>query len=309
MVESPLVIKDISQMKSYVKALPLGTSVGFVPTMGYLHQGHLSLVQKSLQECDVNIVSIFVNPLQFGENEDLESYPRDLERDLGLLQITNNPPPQSCFDRIHSVNQSLVVFYPEYSEIYPSGYKTFIEVDSLSNLYCGKSRPGHFRGVATIVAKLLNIVTPDFMYMGEKDFQQVFILNKMIEDLNLSVKIVSCPIVREPDGLAMSSRNIYLSTKDLSLIPYPLSPKERALCLYNSLLLAKEHYQKGNREVNYVKEQMVELITKSGGEIDYIAFINEKTFEEVIQIDDMTRILLAIKIGKTRLIDNMNVGN
>ena len=281
MNKMPLVIKKIQEMINFASSLSGGLSIGFVPTMGYLHEGHLSLVKKSVNENSKTIISIFVNPSQFGQNEDFNKYPRDLDRDLNLLYDLNVD----------------VVFIPDYEEIYPKNFKTWVEVDELSSLYCGKSRPGHFKGVATIVNKLVNIVKPHKMYMGEKDFQQVFILEKMLLDLNIMTKIVRCPIIRESDGLAMSSRNIYLS----------YSERENALALYRSLLLAKELYYKGIDEIETVKTKMINLIKENHGIVDYIAFVNNNSFLEEKKITDETRILLAVRIGNTRLIDNMKL--
>jgi len=276
-----MLIKTISEMNEFALSNK-DESIGFVPTMGSLHSGHLSLVEKSNKENQIAIVSIFVNPTQFGVNEDFSTYPRDIRKDLDLLSD-------------YKVD---AVFCPEYEDIYPKDYKTFVEVHDYSKKYCGVTRPDHFRGVATVVCKLLNIVKPTFMYMGEKDFQQIFILEKMILDLNMSTKIIRCPIVRESDGLAMSSRNIYLD----------ISERQKALCLYQSLLLAKKLFNEGEIEIEHAKNKMAELIEKSNGIIDYIAFVNNNTFNEVKRLTKDTRALLAVKIGRTRLIDNMLLG-
>ncbi|MDD3524934.1 MAG: pantoate--beta-alanine ligase, partial [Candidatus Cloacimonetes bacterium] len=192
---------------------PEGFKIGFVPTMGYLHEGHLSLVDASKKDCDLTIVSIFVNPAQFGENEDLDSYPRDMERDLSLLKARGVD----------------YVFFPDAQMMYPNGYRTWVEVEGLSDILCGASRKGHFRGVCTVVLKLVNIVKPHFMYMGDKDYQQQSILRIMLKDLNLDTTIVGCPIVREQDGLAKSSRNVYLDPNN----------RQIALCLYRALIQAQ----------------------------------------------------------------------
>ena len=313
MNKKPLVIKSIKEMREFIKPHTASqeANIGFVPTMGYLHEGHLSLVEESTKHCDVTVVSIFVNPKQFGQGEDLLSYPRDLERDLLLLSAYNVD----------------AVFYPEYDEIYPQGYKTYVEVSELSGMYCGKSRPIHFKGVTTVVLKLINIIKPSLVYMGEKDFQQIVILEKMIQDLNLEVKIKRCPILREEDGLAKSSRNIYLNETE----------RKEALCLYHSLLKAKELFNNGETDTETVKTQMTKIISNNNGTIDYIAFTDEPprssvgdisdvpqfratlnrpygdevtdehTLEEVSVINAHTRVLLAVKIGKTRLIDNMSI--
>jgi pantoate--beta-alanine ligase len=269
-----IVIRTISEMKDYL-LLNKGRSVGFVPTMGYLHDGHMSLVRKSVSESDITVVSIYVNPTQFGTGEDFDKYPQDIDRDLVLL-----------FDS--GVD---AVFCPEHAEMYPKGFSTFVEAEKIGARYCGASRPGHFRGVATIVLKLVNIVMPKYMYMGEKDFQQIFILEQMLKDLNHGTIIVRCPIVRESDGLAMSSRNVYLSEAE----------RKKALCLYDALLLSRNQIS----SIDEIKCKMSELIANNDGAVDYIAFVNENTFEEEDMINDDTRVLLAVRIGKTRLIDNM----
>jgi len=198
MKDSIRVIDSIQEMREYRSLIYETKNIGFVPTMGYLHEGHLSLVEQSNKESDITIVSIYVNPTQFGENEDLQTYPRDIDRDLDLL----------CKYNVDAV------FYPNNKEMYPEGYLTWVEVEKLSSLYCGRSRPTHFKGVSTIVSKLINIVRPLYLYMGEKDFQQIAVLKKMIEDLNYDTYIRPCPIVREIDGLALSSRNAYLNEKE-----------------------------------------------------------------------------------------------
>jgi pantoate--beta-alanine ligase len=274
-----IVFKSINEMIEFRKSLNQDFKIGFVPTMGYLHQGHLSLVKKAKSENDFVIVSIFVNPRQFGPGEDFEQYPRDLERDLSLLLACD----VDC------------VFNPHHLEMYPDNYKTFIEVSDYSNIYCGASRPGHFKGVATIVNKLVNITRPNNMYMGEKDFQQVVVLKTMLKDLNIDTEIVSCPIIRETDGLAMSSRNIYLSQNE----------RKYALCLSHSLYTSKELVKSNVSDLKLFKDKIFEIIKSSFGIIDYVAFIDNDTFTPVSEVNSNTRILLAVKIGNTRLIDNM----
>lgn len=256
-------------------------SIGFVPTMGYLHAGHLSLVDKAKQECDIVVVSIYVNPSQFGANEDLSRYPRDLDRDLLLLDQAG-------------VNY---VITPSDSVMYPNGYKTWINVEQISNLYCGVSRPTHFRGVATIVAKLVNIVKPDWMYMGEKDFQQIVILEHMLRDLNFSTRICRCPLVREEDGLALSSRNVYLSQEE----------RKQSLCLSQALNFAFQSCKSSQRDVSYLTDKMHSMIENMGGKVDYIAFVNSDDLSPVTTAIQGTRLLLAVYIGKTRLIDNLQM--
>ena len=276
----PLVIKSIEEMSEFVFT-HWDKTIGFVPTMGYLHRGHLSLVESSLNDNELTVVSIFVNPTQFGENEDFDKYPRDLDNDLKLMSTLDVD----------------VVFYPENKEIYPDGYKTFVEVYDVGSRYCGKSRPIHFRGVTTIVCKLLNIVKPTLMYMGEKDFQQIYILEKMIDDLNISSRIIRCPIIRESDGLAMSSRNVYLSENE----------RKVASCLYQSMLLAKEMFLAEETDIEKVRAKMEEMILANKCHIDYIAFINNDTFVEEQVLTSDSRVLLAVKFGTTRLIDNMRL--
>lgn len=274
-------ITDINDMLNLSRLWSVGKKVGFVPTMGYLHEGHLSLVAKSNEQCDITVVSIYVNPSQFGPNEDLSSYPRDLDRDLAFL----------------SDYQVDYIFLPTNEMMYPEGFNSWVTVEHVSDLLCGATRPGHFKGVATIVAKLVNLVNPDFMYMGEKDFQQIVVLETMLKDLNFHTRIIRCPIVREKDGLAMSSRNKYLDAQE----------RKSALCLSQSLQLAVDLYKKGETNPALIQDKMNVLIIKAGGKTEYIAFVNKDTLAPVIKIDKDTRILVAVYIGKTRLIDNSAV--
>lgn len=275
------IINSPAEMQAISRAWARGKSIGFVPTMGFLHEGHLSLVRESKHNCDITVVSIFVNPSQFGANEDLVSYPRDMKRDLELLE--------GC--------KADYVFCPEASDMYPKPYHSWVNVDGLSEVLCGASRPGHFRGVATVVLKLVNLVKPDYMYMGEKDFQQVAVLNTMLKELNVLTRIASCPIVREPDGLAMSSRNTYLTGE----------ARQQALCLSKAIFNAKLMYKEGCRNVNSIITECQSIISSHGGETDYIKIVNPNTLlEELIPKDD-SRIILAVKIGKTRLIDNASI--
>jgi pantoate--beta-alanine ligase len=272
------IINDLNAMLNLNQLWETGKTIGFVPTMGYLHDGHLSLIEKSNRQCDITIVSIYINPAQFAANEDLSNYPKDLDRDLALL---NN----------YKVDY---VFVPSDAMMYPKGYKSWITVYGLSEVLCGASRPVHFKGVATIVAKLVNLVNPDFMFMGEKDYQQMIILETMLKDLNFHTRIVRCPIVREKDGLAMSSRNKYLSKTE----------RKNALCLSQSLKLANDFYKHGETNPSEVKNQMTDLITKAKGKIDYIAFVDKDSLAPVKKLDAKTRVIMAVFIGKTRLIDN-----
>ncbi len=270
------IINTLQEMQSI--SYPQGQSVGFVPTMGYLHEGHLSLVARSNQECDLTVVSIYVNPAQFGPNEDLSSYPRNLQRDLDLL---------SSFKVDY-------VFIPDDAMMYPKGYLTWVEVEQMSDILCGASRPGHFKGVATIVLKLVNLVRPTRMYMGEKDFQQVKLLTKMAADLNLSVKIVPCPIVRESDGLALSSRNVYLS------------PEQRiqARSLSQAWMQAQNSVQTGITSTAILISDATQLLLNAGARPDYVKIIHSDTLEDQSLVTCESRMLIAAYIGNTRLIDN-----
>ncbi|MDY0219242.1 MAG: pantoate--beta-alanine ligase [Candidatus Cloacimonas acidaminovorans] len=272
------IIDNIQAMQEIGNNWSAGKKIGFVPTMGYFHQGHLSLVGQANKQCEITVVSIFVNPSQFGPNEDFESYPRDMQRDLELL----------------SKYKVDYVFSPNPEQMYPQDYRTWVEVEGISSILCGASRPGHFRGVATVILKLINIIKPNFMFMGEKDFQQVTVLQTMLKDLNCETQIVPCPIIREEDGLAMSSRNVYLNPEQ----------RKQALCLYRAIQQAQAKYKQGLRDTNLLKKQAADLIINSGGKIDYISFVEPKTLQEVAIADDNTRIMLAVFIGKTRLIDN-----
>jgi pantoate--beta-alanine ligase len=258
-------------------------SVGFVPTMGYLHEGHLSLVRRARAENDVVIASIFVNPTQFGPTEDFEKYPRDPQRDLALLQ-------QERTD---------IVFMPSAVEMYPEGFSTYIDVDGVTEVLEGAHRPGHFRGVATVVLKLFNIVQPTRAYFGQKDAQQVVVIRKMVNDLKLNVEVVPCPTVRETGGLAMSSRNVYLS------------PDERraALILFRALSLSERLWRSGERDATKLRDRLHLLMAREPlASVDYISAAHPETLQELESMDGPTLISLAIRIGDTRLIDNLVVG-
>ena len=255
--------------------------IGFVPTMGYLHEGHLSLIRKARKECDVVVVSIFVNPLQFGPKEDFKKYPRDFKRDLALCRKLVD-----------------IIFFPQAKDMYPTDFLTSVEVEQRSNILCAASRPGHFRGVVTVVNKLFNIVLPDKAYFGQKDAQQALIIKKMVEDLNIPIKVVICPIVREPDGLAMSSRNRYLSGKE----------RKESLVLYKSLKLAKRLIREGTRDSKTIINKMKRLITKvNSAKIDYISINDVKNLVPLRKLRGEALVLLAVFIGKTRLIDNIKI--
>ncbi len=254
-------------------------TVGLVPTMGYLHEGHLSLVRQSLKKADTTVVSIFVNPLQFGPREDFERYPRDPKRDAALLE-------REGVD---------ILFQPEDLEMYPEGFRTTVEVGGLQDRLCGRSRPGHFKGVATVVLKLFNIVEPDLAFFGQKDAQQATILRRMADDLNLAVKIEVLPIVRESDGLAMSSRNAYLN------------PDERraARVLFRSLEEARRMWARGERASVPIREQMLRLIGEEPlAKVEYVEIVDPRTLESVDRPEADVLVALAVFFGRTRLIDN-----
>jgi pantoate--beta-alanine ligase len=259
-----------------------GKKIGFVPTMGALHQGHLSLIRKARKDNDTVVVSIFVNPKQFGPGEDLNRYPRPIEKDIS-------------FCRKEKVD---ILFYPEAKDIYPKDFSTYISLEGLSNILCGKSRPDHFKGVSTIVAKLLNIIRPDVIYLGQKDAQQAVIIKRMVVDLNIPVVVKVIPIVRDKDGLAISSRNIYLSKsqrKDALTIPYAFN-------------LAKELIKNGTRNSSIIVGRMKQLILKNKSVIiDYIEIVDADSLKPLKKVTNNSLIMLAVFIGKARLIDNCQV--
>ena len=260
-----------------------GRRIAFVPTMGYLHEGHASLLREGRNRGDVLVLSIFVNPIQFGKNEDLGRYPRDLERDCALAEACGVD----------------IVFIPTAAEMYPAGFQTGVTVRDISLPLCGASRPGHFDGVATVVAKLFNIVRPDTALFGCKDYQQLAVIRQMAADLNMPVEIVGMPIVREADGLAMSSRNAYLS---------PLE-RQSALCLIRAIRRARELFTTGERSIAVLlKETRAVLEQEAAAAIDYVEFRDGATLQEREEADDSTLLALAVKIGQTRLIDNTVLG-
>ena len=280
-------IKDVrDKIKEWKKE---GLTIGLVPTMGALHDGHLSLIKKAVEICDKVVVSDFVNPIQFCAGEDLDKYPRTLEQDVKL-----------CEDA--GVN---IVFAPTPDEMYPQAqmktndFLTYVIPPFFYvNKLCGKSRVGHFDGVCTVVNKLFNIVQPDFAFFGQKDAQQLIIIKKMVNDLNIPVEIVPCPIVREETGLAMSSRNKYLSQED----------KQNALVLYKILKNIKQCYQQGITNVDALKETAYSFLNKHH-DLEYIEFMNEENLEEVKVADNKTRVFIACKVAGVRLIDNMLLGD
>ena len=273
------IVQTLSDMK--VLRQRFNEPVGFVPTMGFLHEGHLSLVRRARSENSYVIVSIFVNPTQFGPDEDLEAYPRDTERDLALLK-------QESAD---------AVFMPKPETIFPPGSITWVNVGELAEMLEGISRPGHFRGVTTVLTKLFNITEPTSAYFGQKDAQQARIVQKMVEDLFMNLEIIVCPTVREPDGLAMSSRNVYLKGKE----------RKAALILYKSLQLAQGLWNKGERHAGTIREQVISLMeTEPLADIDYVSLAETETLKEIKgEIENKALLSMAVKVGKPRLIDNI----
>ena len=258
--------------------------LGVVPTMGYLHEGHLALVRRARQECATVAVSIFVNPSQFGPQEDYGTYPRDLERDLRLLEREG----------------ATWVFTPTLEEMYPASFDTWVEVGALSHLLEGAHRPAHFRGVTTVVAKLFSIFRPDRAYFGEKDAQQLRVVRKMARDLDMGIEVIAVPTVREPDGLAMSSRNVYLSAEE----------RKAALCLHSSLRLAQQLYRAGERNAEVIRTRMRQLIESEPlAGVDYVSVADDVTLEELTTIDRPALVSLAARFGRTRLIDNVTLGS
>ncbi len=274
------VVKTIREVREYVKQWKKnGDSVGFVPTMGYLHEGHGSLISKAREQNDRVVVSIFVNPMQFGPTEDLESYPRDLEKDSRYCESLGTD----------------LIFHPEASEMYHDDFSSYVDMSVLTEELCGLSRPVHFRGVCTVVNKLFNIVQPDRAYFGEKDAQQLAIIRHMVQDLNMDIEIVGCPIVREKDGLAKSSRNTYLSVEE----------RKAALILSQTIQLANQMIAQGEKDADVLIEKMKENIAKEPlAKIDYVKAVNGITMQQQKEIKAPMLIAMAVYIGKTRLIDN-----
>lgn len=274
------IINNIAEIRKIVKKHKKeGKTVGFVPTMGFLHEGHASLIEKARKENDIVVVSIFVNPIQFGANEDLDKYPRDMERDKKLVSDVGGD----------------YIFAPEVKEMYPEKLYTYVDVEKLSEGLCGAKREGHFRGVATVVTKLFNIVSPDRAYFGQKDAQQVAVIRKMVKDLNVDIEIVGCPIIREEDGLAKSSRNTYLNSDE----------RAAALVLSKSLEYAKKLIGEGELSTASIIESMKEFINKEPlAKVDYIEIVDRDNLNEVETIERPVLIAIAVYIGKTRLIDN-----
>ena len=272
------IARTIAEMKA-LRMKSLG-SVGFVPTMGYLHDGHLALVKQARDDNSVVIASIFVNPAQFGPTEDLKTYPRNTERDLAMLRKERTD----------------IVFMPPAEEMYPEGFNSWIEVENVTDRLEGSCRPGHFKGVATVVAKLFNIVEPSRAYFGQKDAQQALVIKKMVADLNMNLEVIVAPTVRESDGLAMSSRNVNLNPQE----------RQAATVLFKALTLARNLWGKGERNAGHIRREMTSLISKEPlAKIEYVSIADAETLEELTEIDKPALASLAVRIGKTRLIDNM----
>lgn len=274
------VVSTVKETRTQVKEWrKQGLTVGLVPTMGYLHEGHQSLIKKAVAENDRVVVSVFVNPIQFAPNEDLETYPRDLEADTKLCDSTGAD----------------LIFHPTPDEMYPEGFSTHIQMDNLTKELCGKTRPTHFGGVCTVVGKLFNIVQPDKAYFGQKDAQQLAIIKRMVRDLNFDIEIVGCPIIREPDGLAKSSRNTYLNADE----------RKAALILSKSIELGKQLVADGERNAQTIIKAMTDKInTEPLARIDYVNAVDALNIEPLETLRGEVLVAIAVYIGKTRLIDN-----
>lgn len=275
------IIESVPAMKQYVKdSRRQGKTIGFVPTMGALHEGHLTLMRQGKKDCDVMIASVFVNPTQFGPTEDFDRYPRDLQGD-------SEKAARAGVDAI---------FHPSAREMYPEGYATYVNVEGMTEKLCGRSRPGHFRGVTTVVLKLLNIVQPDKAYFGQKDAQQALVLKRMAQDLNLNAAIEIVPIVRESDGLALSSRNMYLSPQE----------HQAALVLYRSLCWAEKLVAGGEYDSKAIREAVLAILKQEPlAEIDYAEIYHYPSLQDMERLEDKALLALAVRIGQTRLIDNI----
>lgn len=274
------VIRNISQMRQFSENIRTqGKRIAFVPTMGFLHKGHLSLIDYGRKNAHVLIISVFVNPTQFGEGEDLQQYPRDLGRDCKLAR-------KAGVD---------VVFVPEVSEMYPKDFQTYVTVESLSQLLCGAFRPGYFRGVTTVVAKLFNIIRPHIAIFGKKDFQQWVIIRKMVEDLKFDIEVIGLPTLREHDGLAMSSRNGYLTKKE----------RASALSLYQSLNMAEAMVASGEKDASQIVCKIKDFIlSKPYTKIEYVKICSPDTLKDIETLEDKALLAMAVKVGRARLVDN-----
>ena len=281
--QQTVVVSTIDEIRKLTDAFR-GETLGLVPTMGYLHDGHMNLIKQSLNKCDHTVVSIFINPRQFSPSEDLDIYPNNLSRDI---------------EKLESIGVD-VLFYPNRDTIYPEGFKTNIQVDGITQHLCGKSRPELFKGVATVVLKLFNIVRPQHAFFGEKDWQQLAVIETMARDLNIDVHIHRVPLIREPDGLAMSSRNSNLSPEE----------RKKALSLSRSLNDSKEKVNRGITSSKQLRQNIKNIIAaESGTQIDYISICDPISLEEKEEVKDRTLIALAVKIGPARLIDNCIIGD
>lgn len=277
-----MIVSSLDELRA--ARLLLDGRLGLVPTMGYLHEGHLSLARRAREECDSVVASIFVNPTQFGPTEDLSKYPRDLDRDLSLLEAAGVD----------------LVWTPDNETIYPPGFSTWVEVEGLTKPLEGAARPGHFRGVTTVVAKLFNVVQPQAAYFGQKDAQQAAVVRKMTRDLNFPVEIVVCPTVREADGLAMSSRNSYLSPEE----------RKSAVVLFRALTAAREAFERGERDAESLRKVMsATLASEPRARTQYVSCADYDTLEELGTVTGKALLSMAVFIGKTRLIDNFVVGS
>ena len=274
------IVETIQEVRDQVKEWrKQGLTVGLVPTMGYLHEGHKSLIDRAVAENDKVVVSVFVNPMQFGPKEDLASYPRDLDRDAALCEGAG----------------AALIFHPQPEEMYHDDFSSFVDMNTLTGGLCGKTRPIHFRGVCTVVSKLFNIVVPDKAYFGQKDAQQLAVIRHMVSDLNFGIEIVGCPIIREEDGLAKSSRNTYLSDAE----------RKAALILSQSLKEGKKQLEAGEKDVAKVRATITaKLESEPLAKIDYVEVVDWNTLEPVETIDGQVLVAIAVYIGKTRLIDN-----
>lgn len=279
------IVCSIKEMQAFSESIRnKGQKIAFVPTMGYFHDGHLSLMREGRRRGDCLAISIYVNPTQFGPNEDFEKYPRDFERDISLAE-------GSGVD---------VIFYPDDKEMYPENYQTYVNVEKVTQNLCGISRPGHFRGVTTVCAKLFNIVKPHYAIFGKKDFQQLVAIKQMVQDLDMDLEIIGMTIVREYDGLAMSSRNVYLKENE----------RESALSLSRSLKLAEQMYDKGERDALRILEEVKKFIERHPfSRIDYAKICDTKTLQDIDCLKGESVFALAVKINKTRLIDNYVFGD
>lgn len=274
------IVETVAEVREQVRAWRQeGLSVGLVPTMGYLHEGHQSLIDRAVADNNRVVVSVFVNPMQFGVGEDLESYPRDMDRDAAICEKAG----------------ASLIFHPEPSEMYPEDFSSFVDMSTLTGGLCGKSRPIHFRGVCTVVSKLFNIVTPDRAYFGQKDAQQLAVIRHMVSDLSYGIEIVGCPIVREEDGLAKSSRNTYLNPEE----------RQAALVLSRSLAAGKSLLENGETSAEKIRQEIIRQIeTEALAKIDYVEVVNWRNLEPVEMVDSPVLVAIAVYIGKTRLIDN-----